>query len=75
MVAVVVVVVADAAALVAVNDHVVVHFSWHFSDYCFFSCISSSINLNFTNSQTHRHLALFRKAKGWTGKDRSRQGI
>ena len=35
MVAVVVVVVADAAALVAVNDHVVVHFSWHFSDLFF----------------------------------------
>ena len=49
-----------------------------------FSCINSSINLNFTNSQnnklttlqTQRHLsALFRIGQNWTGKDTLDIGI
>ena len=38
-----------------------------------FSCVSSSINSNFTekrrNGETERHLALFRKGQDWTVKD------
>ena len=35
-----------------------------------FRCVSISINLNFTHSQTNRHIALFRKGKDLTSKDR-----
>ena len=43
----------------------------------FFRCVSISINLNFTHSQTHRltdrHLALFTIGDVRTGRDRSGQ--